>query len=124
MGKQQSLLLAFAALCIVLENIEGLSCGPCYKTVCRIEKDLGTICHEQPNFVCPEIDDNCKEIVLNSCGCCFVCAPAEGESCSIYSECQRGLQCEGMRGGLGGTCRASPQIKRRKRTRNYIRASA
>jgi len=102
-------LVKLILVCSLLVVCGGLSCLPCTKTICEISHNSdGPKCHEVLNVVCPEVCPECEK-VMDSCGCCPVCAGQEGESCSKDSRaCAEGLKCTGLDNGFGGTCQPKP----------------
>ena len=50
---------------------------------------------------CPDVSDECEEVVRENgvCGCCYVCARQQGESCGFSrGKCARGLSCMASEG--------------------------
>lgn len=52
-------------------------------------------CTAERQALCPKLTETCAEIVREpGCGCCPVCARAEGEMCGVYTpRCATGLRC-------------------------------
>ncbi|KAF2354279.1 hypothetical protein FHG87_014961 [Trinorchestia longiramus] len=93
-------------LCLVAASFwetEGLTCFPCYETVC--EDPVGCKWGTQSGVcgcctVCRPVGVQCAEVVCRPVGvqCAeVVCRPGKGEQCggpwNVYGECGEGLAC-------------------------------
>ncbi|XP_045612997.1 single insulin-like growth factor-binding domain protein-2 [Procambarus clarkii] len=84
MGPLPALLVCMAT---VLGSVGSLSCTPCREVTCEM----------------PTIINQCSwGLVLDMCGCCFVCGKGPGETCggqwAWHGRCGRGLDCRHARG--------------------------